>query len=57
MDLTWALVIFAAGLLLFRSAVVRLAAVLFFLLGLSLASSSFGVFVHTLAGEAWRFIT
>lgn len=57
MDLTWVLLIFAVGLLLFRPGVVRVAAVLFFLLGLSLASSSFGAFVHTLAGEAWRFIT
>lgn len=57
MDLTWVLLIFAAGLLLFRPGVVRVVGALCFLLGLSLASSSFGSFVHTLAGEAWRFIT
>lgn len=57
MDLTWALVIFAAGLMLFRATIVRVAAGVFFVLGLVLAGGPFGVFVHNLAGEAWRFIT
>lgn len=57
MDLTVILLIFGAGLMLFRQTVVRVTAVLALTLGILVARNDFGSLVHNLADGAWHLVT
>ena len=49
--------IFGTGLILFRSAVVKVAAVVFLLIGVLVTGSEFGSWVGNCAQEAYRLLT